>query len=78
MKKMLCMILAAMLLCICISAQAAGLSFYNRKLYGSLVSYENFPYCYAIDVFAGFFMYTDDQLNERWEMYAPDEDSDEV
>jgi len=78
MKKLLAISLCAFLLLGCASAHAAGLSFYQRKLYGSLVPYENIPFCYAIDVFASFSMFSDDQLNERWEMYEPDESSDEI
>ena len=78
MNKILCLLFSAMLLCGCVSAHAAGLSFQQRRLYGSMVSYENIPYCYALEVFAGFSMYTDDQLNEMWKMYGQDEDSDVV
>ena len=75
--KLLCLALCLLLIFSCLPAQAAFNNFYLRTRYGQLVSYENFPYCYAIDVYSGFYMYSDDQLNALWENYDNNDDDDD-
>lgn len=78
-KQLLCILLAFSLLFSCVPAQARPLSnFFVRMRYGQLVPYENIPFRYAIDVYNGFRMYSEAELDTLWANLELDEDDDEV
>lgn len=77
-KRILCIVLSLLMLFSLTPAHAVFNNFFLRTRYGKLVPYENLVFNYAIDVFNGFTMYSDDQLNALWEDIEPDEDEDEL
>lgn len=77
-KRVVCLLLSLILLILCCPAQANINNFFLRTRYGQLVSYENIPFRYAIKVYSGFNMYSDEKLNEFWKNLNLDEDEDEV
>ena len=78
-KQLLCILLAFSLLFACMPAHARPLSnFFVRMRYGQLVPYENIPFRYAIDVYNGFRMYSEAELDTLWANLELDEDDDEV
>lgn len=77
-KRMLCILLSLLMLLSVPGAQAAVNNFYLRTRYGQLALYENMVFNYAIGVYSGFYMYSDDQLNELWSRMDLGEDDDEV
>lgn len=77
-KRILCIVLSLLMLFSLTPAHAVFDNFFLRTRYGKLVPYENLVFNYAIDVFNGFTMYSDDQLNALWEDIEPDKDEDEL
>lgn len=77
-KRVLSLFLLLILLSLSCSAQADISNFFLRTRYGQLISYENIPFRYAIKVYGGFTMYSDDQLNEIWNNMSLAEDEDEI
>ena len=78
-KRAVIFILILLLISGCIPAQARPLNlFYVRTNYGQLVSYENIPYRYAINVYEGFHMYSEEALNAIWADMEQDEDDDYI
>lgn len=77
-KKIFCILLSALMLFSVTGAQAVINNFYLRTRYGQLALYENLVYNYAIGVYSGFYMYSDDQLNAIWESSGKEDMQDEV
>lgn len=77
MKRCFCLV-CILLLLFALPAQAQINNFYLRTRYGQLMPYENLVFNYAIDVFGGFSMYSDAQLNALWDNLSSDETDDEV
>ena len=78
-KRAFIFVSVLLLLLACIPAQARPLNkFYVRTRYGQLVSYENIPYRYAINVYEGFMMYSEEQLDAIWAEYAQEEHEEEI
>ena len=77
-KKCMCLLLSLVLLILCLPAQADISNFFLRTRYGQLLSYENIPFRYAIQVYGGFSMYSDDKLNQMWSNIALEEGDDEI
>lgn len=77
-KRFFCIVLSLLFLFSLTPAQADINNFYLRTRYGQLVPYTNMVFNYAIDVYSGFYMYSDDQLNSLWEEIVFEEDDDMV
>lgn len=77
MKRFFC-ILCTLFLFISLPAQAQINNFYLRTRYGQLVPYENLVFNYSIDVYSGFYMFSDTQLNTLWDNLQLDETDDMV
>ena len=80
MKKRVFCLLLALSMCLCLSAQAVGSSFYRHLQYGNLVSYENLVYGYSLRIFEGFEMLDDESLDHYWQhlQESQKEGSDEI
>lgn len=77
-KRVFCILLSLLMLFSAASAQAKVNNFYLRTRYGQLALYENLVFNYSIGVYGGFYMYSDDQLNEIWSRMNLSEEDDEV
>ena len=77
-KRVFSLFLLLVLLTLTCSAQADISNFFLRTRYGQLISYENLPFRYAIKVYGGFTMFSDDQLNAIWSSTGIAEEEDEV
>ncbi len=77
-KRLLSLLLVFLLLMLCCPAQADISNFFLRTRYGQLTSYENIPFRYALKVYSGFSMYSDEKLNEMWNNLQLKEDDDEI
>lgn len=75
-KRVFCIALSLIMLISLSPAQAAINNFFLRTRYGELVPYENLVFNYAINVYSGFLMASDHQLNTRWENMVFEEDDD--
>lgn len=75
-KRFFCIVLACMMLFSLTSAHAVINNFFLRTRYGQLVPYENLVFHYAIHVYSGFMMSSDEQLNARWDSMTFEEGED--
>jgi len=75
-KAILSLLLSLMLLCS--TALAEPNQFFIFRNYGTMMSYENLVFCYAVDIFSKMIAYTDDELNAVWDSMSFDEDDDDV
>ena len=77
-RKLFCILLSFIMLFSMTGAQADINNFYLRTRYGKLMLYENLVFNYAIGVYGGFYMYSDDQLKSLWESSNREDSQDEV
>lgn len=75
-KRVFCIALSFMMLMSLTPAQAVINNFFLRTRYGQLAPYENLVFNYAIDVYSGFIMSSDEQLNARWASMTFEEGED--
>ena len=75
-KRIFCIALSFMMLMSLTPAQAVINNFFLRTRYGQLVPYENLVFNYAINVYSGFIIASDEQLNTRWDNMTFEEGDD--
>lgn len=78
-KKILLACILLSFIFTCIPAQARPIAnFFQRTRYGQLEPYDNLVFGYGLDVYAGFYMYSEEQLNQFWAGMELSEEDDAI